>query len=521
MASTYGGPGRLGVARLRRAESRAITAENPSGARGGGGRATEGTGAKAARDLGTGWKVSPSRVVPAGETLEVAAIEGQGVIEHVWLTTRPDAWRSMVLRMSWDGEDRSPAVAVPLGDFFGQGWGEFAPLLSEPIVVAPYGGMNCYFPMPFRTSARISIENLGRDDQTVYYQVDYALGEIPDDAGYLHASWRRANPVPAGEVFTILDGARGRGRYVGTYMAIGVNSPGWWGEGEVKFFLDDEDDPTICGTGTEDYFGGAWDFEVPGQGYSTYSSSFLGLHQVIRPDGLYRSQTRFGMYRWHLPDPVPFTTSLRFLIEHKGWIQDHNGLADGFQERFDLWSSVAFWYQQGINQDLPEPPYGAARLPQGNATQIEVEENIKDVTTQDGEAIVQRDVFWSKDLLTLKAKGPGSSMNVPFDVAAAGYYEIVAQIAHAPDYGDYSVKLDGAPIAPRGQGRRERELRISAYGPELYVAADHLIGWTDLQKGRHILTLTCTGKNAAATGYNLGIDDVVLARISDNARITR
>jgi hypothetical protein len=247
----------------------------------------------------------------------------------------------MVLRMSWDGLDEAPAVVVPLGDFFCQGWGEFAPLVSEPIVVAPHGGMNCYFPMPFRKSARISIENLGPADQVVYYQVDYGLGEIPDDLGYLHATWRRANPVPSGEVFTVLDGAAGRGSYVGTYLAVGVNSPGWWGEGEMKFFFDDEAYPTICGTGTEDYFGGAWDFEVPGQGYSTYSSSFLGLHQVIRPDGLYRSQTRFGMYRWHLPDPVNFERKLKVTIQDLGWRPDGRYLA-----RSDDVASVAYWYSE-------------------------------------------------------------------------------------------------------------------------------------------------------------------------------
>ena len=148
MPAVFGHSARLDAARLRSVDSRAITAENPTGERGGGGRATEGTGARAARDLGPGWKVSPSRVVQAGETLELAAIEGQGAIEHLWLTTRPDAWRSLVLRMSWDGPDDSPAVAVPLGDFFCQGWGEFAQLLSEPMVVAPYGGMNAISPCP-------------------------------------------------------------------------------------------------------------------------------------------------------------------------------------------------------------------------------------------------------------------------------------------------------------------------------------------------------------------------------------
>src|ERR1700677_1447692 len=160
MSVLFDGWARLAMARLRRTESRSLTAENPSGERGGGGKATEGTGANAARDLGIGWKVSPSRVIAAGETLDLAAIVGPGVIEHIWLTTRSDAWRSLVLRMSWDGNNGPPAVAVPLGDFFCQGWAEYAPLVSEPIVVAPNGGMNCYFPMPFRRSARITLENL-------------------------------------------------------------------------------------------------------------------------------------------------------------------------------------------------------------------------------------------------------------------------------------------------------------------------------------------------------------------------
>jgi hypothetical protein len=361
MSALFGPSALLDAARLRRVESRAITAENPSGLRGGGGRATDGTGAKAARDLGLGWKLSPSRVIPVGETLEIAAIEGQGVIEHIWLTTRAEAWRSMVLRMSWDGQHEAPAVVVPLGDFFCQGWGEYAPLLSVPVVVAPNGGMNCYFPMPFRSSARISIENLGAIEQVVYYQVDYALGEIPADLGYLHAFWRRANPVPAGEVHTVLDGARGRGSYVGTYLAIGVNSPGWWGEGEVKFFFDDEAYPTICGTGTEDYFGGAWDFEVQGEGYSTYSSSYLGLHQVLRPDGLYRSQTRFGMYRWHLPDPVNFERTLKVTIQDLGWRPDGRYLP-----RSDDMASVAYWYSEepaGIKNDLALDALEVSSLP--------------------------------------------------------------------------------------------------------------------------------------------------------------
>jgi hypothetical protein len=341
MSATFDHGSRLDVARLGRGESRAITAENPKGERGGGARSIEGTGAKAARDLGLGWKVSPSRVIAAGEKVELAAIEGPGIIQHIWVTTRADAWRSLALRISWDGDDKSPAVAVPLGDFFGQGWAEYAPLFSEPIVVAPYGGLNCYFPMPFRRFARLTLENLGPAEQVVYYQVDYVLCEVPADVGYLHASWRRSNPVPAGEVHTLLDRAPGRGSYVGTYLAVGVNGPGWWGEGEVKFFMDQEEYPTICGTGTEDYFGGAWDFDVPGQGYSTYSSSYLGLHQVIKPDGLYSSQTRFGMYRWHLPDPITFESDLTVTVQDLGWRPDGRYLP-----RSDDLASVAYWYSE-------------------------------------------------------------------------------------------------------------------------------------------------------------------------------
>lgn len=335
------GPAGLDVARLPVSESRAITAENPTGARGAGARATEGTGAKAARDLGLGWKVSPSRVIAAGERADLAEIKGAGVIRHLWLTMRPEAWRTLVLRITWEDDEGDPAVALPVGDLFCQGWAEFAPLMSEPIVVAPYGGLNCYFPMPFRRSARLSLENMSAVDQVVYYQVDYSLCEVPPDMGYFHAHWERSNPVAAGQVHTILEGAARRGSYVGTYMAIGINGPGWWGEGEVKFYLDGEADPTICGTGTEDYFGGAWDFDVPGQGYSTYMSNYLGVHQLIKPDGLYRAQTRFGMYRWHLPDPISFETELRVTIQDLGWRSDGRYLA-----RSDDIATVAYWYAE-------------------------------------------------------------------------------------------------------------------------------------------------------------------------------
>jgi hypothetical protein len=309
--------------RLSGAKSRSISPENFDGAKGGGGRATEGTGAASAAHLGPGWKVSPSVDVDGHTTFELAAITGPALITHIWLTTHRANWRSLILRAYWDNADQ-PAVEVPLGDFFGQGWCEFAQLSSIPVAVNPHGGFNSYWPMPVPNHARLTLENRSPQQATVYYQISYETDVDFDTgtagAGYLHTQFHRSNPLTAGNVHSILDRVRGAGKYVGTYLAWGVNSPGWWGEGEVKFYLDGDDEfPTICGTGTEDYFGGAWNFDVPGQGYTEYSTPFLGLHQVIRPDGLYRSQQRFGMYRWHLLDPIHFQADLRADVQALGW----------------------------------------------------------------------------------------------------------------------------------------------------------------------------------------------------------
>jgi hypothetical protein len=337
------------MSQLSSGRTRSVSAENLSGAKGAGGAATEGTGAEAARELGRGWKVSPSIDIAAGATATLADLEGPGIIRHLWLTVHPDYWRSMVLRFYWDGAS-SPAVAVPLGDFFCQGWAEYAHVNSVPVAVNPFGGCNCYWEMPYRTRARLVAENLGSATATLYYQVDFELGVVPERAGYLHATWRRSNPLPDRQVHTLLDGAKGPGHYVGTYLAWGSNSSGWWGEGEMKFYLDGDDEfPTICGTGTEDYFGGAWGFEVPRLGYVSYTTAFLGLPQVLRPDGLHRSQQRFGMYRWHLPDPIRFDADIRVTVQALGWRSGGRYLP-----LHDDIASTAWWY--AIDPEGTESP---------------------------------------------------------------------------------------------------------------------------------------------------------------------
>ena len=352
---------RSDLAALRPVATRSISPENLTGEKGGGGRAVDGTGARAARDLGRGWKVSPSVEIAPGETFDVARIDGPGRITHVWLTTHTDHWRSLLLRAFWDGA-AEPAVEVPVGDFFGQGWGEFAQLSSATVAVNPHGGFNSYWPMPFRESAHLTIENLGTEPAVVYYQVTYEAGaQAAEDAtGYLHAQWRRSNPLPDRTTHPILTGIEGQGHYVGTYVAWGVNSSGWWGEGEIKFYLDGDLDPgpdgdggfpTVCGTGTEDYFGGAWNFDVPGQGYTAFSTPYLGLHQVLRPDGLYRSQQRFGMYRWHVPDPVHFAADLTVDIQALGWRSGQRYLP-----LHDDIASTAFFYLDRPTARRPETP---------------------------------------------------------------------------------------------------------------------------------------------------------------------
>jgi hypothetical protein len=339
------------LSRLSKAKTRSISPENFTGEKGKGGMAITGTGEKAARDLGQGWKISPSIRIKSKETFTLADIQGAGAIQHIWMTPTGN-WRFLIFRIYWDGET-APSVEAPVGDFFACGWGSYAQLSSLAICVNPGSAFNCYWEMPFRKSAKITMENIADEDMTLYYQIDYTLTEVPEDAAYFHAQFRRINPLPYKDVYTILDGVKGWGHYVGTYMAWGVNSTGWWGEGEIKFYIDgDKDFPTICGTGTEDYFCGSYNFEnrVTKQ-YQEFTTPYTGLAQVIRPDGVYNSQQRFGLYRWHIMDPIRFEKDLRVTIQALGWRSGGRYLP--LQD--DI-ASVAFWYQKEPHAAFPKLP---------------------------------------------------------------------------------------------------------------------------------------------------------------------
>ncbi|MBW8731256.1 MAG: DUF2961 domain-containing protein [Terrabacter sp.] len=349
--------------------SRSINAENPTG--------EPGSAAAASSHLGPGRKGSAYLPLPAGGSLTLADIEGPGVIRHIWITVPdrteggPFVLRDLVLRMYWDDEEK-PSVEAPLGDFFCNGFAARALVTSEPIVVAPTGGMNSYIPMPFGRRARIVLdsEHPASIDH-VFFQIDYTVGDdVPADTAYFHAQWRRSNATTAlGEDHVILDGVTGRGRYLGTYIGVAALSRYWWGEGEVKFFVDgDTDLPTLCSTGLEDYAGGAWAFQDdlrkdPEPVPLTFSAPYCGYPYFSTRDEtraatfIQSTAPMHAVYRWHLPDPVWFERDFRATLQQIGvWDK-------GLFERTDDVFSVAYWYQTEPHTAFPVLPNAAGRVP--------------------------------------------------------------------------------------------------------------------------------------------------------------
>jgi Protein of unknown function (DUF2961)/HEAT repeats/HEAT repeat len=410
----------------------------------------------------------------------MADLRGPGVVGHSWLTVADNefAWpRLLRLRVYYDGK-KTPSVDVPIGDFFGVGHGYERNLDSMLIRNSSFGrAKNSYWPMPFRVSCKITVTDEGNRPVTMfYYHVDWQRHpSLPDDVAYLHAYYRQERPAAKGKNYEFLS-INGAGHYVGTVLNVIQAQVGWFGEGDDLFYVDGAEHPQILGSGTEDYVNEAWGLRVS---CGLWAGTPVAEGELVG--------ARLTGYRWHVPDPVPFTKSLWAGIEHAGWTYNADGsLRSGFEERPDYFSSVAFWYQKEVNEGLPEPPYGEARLPLGNAEQIAVEDSLQDVTTVNGKASVQREVDWGRDLLFFEAQDNGARINIPIDVRETGRYEIVSRIAQAPDYGDY------------------------------FVALDQPLGWLSLTKGRHILSFICVGRDSRSSGYNFGINDVVLERVSEN-----
>mgnify|MGYP001389413311 CR=1 FL=1 len=338
--------GLAGLPLLDNTETRSISAENMTGEKGKGGMAIPNpsdtkpaASGRAADDLGQGWKVKPFLRVNSGETVTLMDVDGPGIVQHIWMVEGLS--RANVIRFYWDGE-ATPSIEVPVPDFFAVGHEKFARVNSQVVTVNPQNALNCYWPMPFRRHAKVTFTNEGEKDlELLAFQITYALTPVPENSGYFHAQWRRARTGGANP-YVILDEVKGKGRYVGTFLAWSqMTSKGWFGEGEVKFFMDgDTKFPTICGTGTEDYFLGSYGFAEP------YTTAYAGTTLATSTEG--ELPNLWSLYRWHVLDPICFNRDLKITIQALGWGSDGR-----YRLLDDDIASVAYWYQAEPHNPFP------------------------------------------------------------------------------------------------------------------------------------------------------------------------
>ena len=334
--------------------SRAVSFENPDGSAGGGGRS--------ASPLGVGRKGSPARRLAPGETVALADIEGPGMIRHIWLATYdvPDTMRGTVIRIHWD-DQAHPSVEAPLGDFFGFAHGASPAYASAVHSVGGRLALNIWLPMPFARRAQVTLTNEIDIAIPVFFQIDYTLGDhIGAEDGYLHALFRRETVTREGVDYELLPHRAGRGRYLGAVIGVRPSDARWWGEGEVKIYLDgDQEFPTIAGTGAEDYVGLSWGLQpnaFPLHGASLVTSGRTDTGPI-------------SMYRWHLVDPIVWQESIRVTAQQIGLAASPENLPRSLEqylgclaERQDDWSSCAFWYERTPSPPLPPLPSLATRL---------------------------------------------------------------------------------------------------------------------------------------------------------------
>jgi D-arabinan exo alpha-(1,3)/(1,5)-arabinofuranosidase (non-reducing end) len=341
MIDTFGDPSRIDT----RLDSRSISFENPTGERGRGGTAHRGR------------KGAPQRIVAPGERIALAEIAGPGRVRHLWLTASPmppEEMRRIVLEVFYD-DLAAPSVSVPLLDFFGCAHGRPVPLTTAFTAVQEGRGYNATFPMPFRRKIRVELWNASARAFPLYYQIDYTLGDEPDEAGLLHVSFRRENPTALGRDMVIAEGIVGPGRFLGCVIGVRVLSDvlmqrhfSWYGEGEVKFYLDgDREHPTICGTGFEDYAGTAW-------GMGAHQALWSGVPHDLRDPSAAASCPDFAsLYRWHGPDPIVFRRELRATVQQIGAVFVARG-QEHLIEAIEAQNPVA---GAGWLRDLPAPAY--------------------------------------------------------------------------------------------------------------------------------------------------------------------
>jgi hypothetical protein len=435
-----------------------------------------------------------ARPIPPGGTLTLAELQGPGIITHIWFTIShqaPNYSRFLTLRMYWDDEEH-PSVECPIGDFFGIGHGIDKAFVSIPIRVSSEGrARNCYWPMPFRKSARLTVTN--ESDQrcgSFYYYIDWQKHRsLSEDTAYFHARYRQEFPCLMGQNYLLAD-IEGRGHYVGTIQSVYHMSAGWYGEGDDFFFIDGETEPRLRGTGTEDYFCDAW-------GFRQQDGPFYGTPLW---EG-YNTGDRSTAYRFHIADPVTFTKSLRVEIEHKGSQTFPDGKSSGFIERDDLMSSVALWYQTEPHKRWPALPPGPDRLPFREQNLVTGWKAAPAAKHSEHPVQVQKisGATDNRQLWFTPADEKGW-IEIAFSIEKEQTVELWGKLIHSLDYGIYRVSLD------------EKELGvIDLYNPAV-TPVPHRWGTRQLAAGEHVLRFECRGKSEKSKGYYLGFDALV-ARI--------
>ena len=455
------------------------------------------------------------RYIVAGETKVLADIKGPGAINHIWLTfnearpnwleaggsARPD---ELVIRMYWD-DHKEPAVEAPLGDFFGAGFGERHELRSLPVMVEGGDGYNCYWRMPFYKKALITITNeSAKNARSFYYHIDYTEESLPSRTPYFCAQYKNDFPEKTGSDYTILD-AEGEGHYVGTVMSIRSRSPLWFGEGDVKLYVDGDKKPSIQGTGTEDYFLMAWGLnqaQYPYFGCTYMSSDFEDLG------------TQYSLYRWHIADPIRFTKSLRFDIEHTGWISDdetESGKIEPYVEREDDIATVAFWYQIGQPKRYTTLPSLALRLLPNIDDIIEAKTLLTSAHHTPGVVQLQKGYDWTGEgQLLFMPSSDEPNIEVEFNITKEEYRGLLLRFTYAPDYGTYRIYLDGKNIKqPEDYMANPKLQDFDFYSTDIKVKDTYLGSYT-LSRGIHSIKLQCVGKNPNAKGNYLGFDSIRL-----------
>ncbi|MBE3098130.1 MAG: DUF2961 domain-containing protein [Planctomycetes bacterium] len=457
-----------------------------------------------------------NRLIPPGKTLVLADIPGPATLRHIWMTFPEPGpgWlgregnanhSELVLRIYWDGA-AEPAVESPVGDFFAAGFGRRAEVNSAPVQVEGGDSYNCYWPMPFQKSARIEIENQSAKPlNAFYYQIDYLKEEsLPPDTPYFCAQYRQEFPTQSGRDYLILD-AEGRGHYVGTVLSVRSRSPQWFGEGDDKFYVDGEKTPSLWGTGTEDYVGNAW-----GMGTGTYP--YFGVPILEGEWGMVGYRTT--VYRWHLPDPVRFTKSLRVEIEDAGWISKDElkeGVHEGFVERNDDFASVAFWYQVGQPKRFTRLPSAAERRLPNLDIVIEGKDLLKTATSEGAALSLQKGYEWTGDgqVFVNNTRGAGAWVEFSFPVEKEELRQLTLRATFSYDFGIYRILLDG------------EEVRRTADFHNASVQVRELnLGQRRLAVGQHKVRLECLGSRGESKGAKLGIDSVRLRQRWDVMRET-